>query len=460
MRRFDPASESAPVAPPSAPNLALPAGFWRSFKKDHWNKKPAVFKNLLPGRFPTTAEVFDALVECSDRMRGSERVHIKLFLESALPGKPGLTYASELLNPHHHLPMQSDRDLETYSDRIAQTFGGARYGIMMNQTQSSSWVHWQQMRTFIDGFERQLGVPLAGIDSGLFVGNYTRTPFGVHKDFLHVFYFVVKGRKRMALWPLERFRNYPGVPKVKNLEDRNWDLSLLPPEEAEAALADAEFLDGDAGDILYWPSSMWHRAEPGGDPLNVSISLGLSYTGPIFLPMPRRHTAPSRMEHKQLPSGAKRWSLPADISRSVNEWKKPARLASELKAEKDGWIRYITNGGFENPPPLARGLTATPDDTVKRVENTLLVALREKNELVVSGNGQLTRIPGSAAKLRKLEKVVATLNAGKDVKVKALFARKRLSPVRGKAKSAAPDADVTALLNELLGWRVIEKAAE
>src|SRR5207245_3009425 len=95
-------------------------------------------------------------------------------------------------------------------------------------------------------------------DVELFVSNNRLTPFGIHRDPASNFTLVVQGRKRMRLWPEAFF-------------------TRRPPMDAEsyaAHLGQALTLEGEPGDLLYWPSSYWHVAESDGD-LSVTMNICL-----------------------------------------------------------------------------------------------------------------------------------------------------------------------------------------
>jgi hypothetical protein len=78
-------------------------------------------------------------------------------------------------------------------------------------------------------------------------------------DPANVFDFIVKGIKRIYIWPEDYFRD-----SFDKLLDS--DFAIL--------RKDATILEGEAGDILCWPPRFWHVGESVGD-LSISVSLSL-----------------------------------------------------------------------------------------------------------------------------------------------------------------------------------------
>ncbi len=97
---------------------------------------------------------------------------------------------------------------------------------------------WLRVREFLSGIYQFIGMPVEATEASVFLGNYEKTPFGLHKDTCSMFMFVVAGRKRIRAWPDEYFR---GKENVANTLDY------------EQFLNDAVTLEGGPGDVIYWP---------------------------------------------------------------------------------------------------------------------------------------------------------------------------------------------------------------
>ncbi|HZI06546.1 MAG TPA: cupin-like domain-containing protein, partial [Archangium sp.] len=309
-----------PTPAPGEPNLTLPRTFWKDFGREHWDREPAVFRGLFAAHFPTLEELFAGLVEGSERaLRGEfpPLRGLRFFIEHE-DGPAGMPYYSVLFNlTPHFLPSREDRDAHAYVERVTRVLGGKRFGVVLNRAQAWHWGHWLQMHSFLAGFHQTLGMPLSGSDSAIFFGNYRYTPFGIHKDELHVFYFVVEGKKTMSMWPFEALSHREEVPKDPGFIHRPGGIQVRDTAEEKQLLAQASFLEGRAGDLLYWPDSYWHRAEP-SEGLSVSASLGVGTSPPEFTMMGAPGEWPARLRPSELP-GARGWQPPAALRQALQQ---------------------------------------------------------------------------------------------------------------------------------------------
>lgn len=103
------------------------------------------------------------------------------------------------------------------------------------------------MRHFLAGLYARVGVPAHRAEVDLFAGSYARTRRGIHLDSAAVFCFVIEGRKRIRLWPGSTFPDDVGYWYGLKGERKQRSKSMC--------------LDGEPGDILYWPASYWHVGE-------------------------------------------------------------------------------------------------------------------------------------------------------------------------------------------------------
>jgi hypothetical protein len=428
----------APLSPPLSPNreepsLALPRSFWKSFVQQHWDQKPGAFRGLFqPAHFPSTADIFSALVEASARLLRGElppgRV-IRFFVEheDSPDGMP--YYSAPFLVTRHHLPQAEDKDAETYVERVTRTLGGKRFGLVLNRAQCFDWNHWQQLQTFLTGFHQAVGVPLGGSDTSVFFGNYLYTPFGIHKDDLHIFYFVIEGKKALSLWPFDKLSHRPELPQRPDLIHRDAGIVLRDKADERQLLSQATLLEGRAGDLLYWPASYWHRAEP-SQGLAISSSLGVCFRPPEFAGMPQMGPPgipnqpgpwPGRLRHTELPDGRK-WQVPAAVRKSIQRQSRRESLLAAEREQTAEWTRFLTSGALAGSAPEATGQPPlTAQDWIRTSPARPLVSVPlSGGEVMVSANGHSASFSATPAVRRRLEKLVASLNGGKPQHVEAL----------------------------------------
>lgn len=444
-------------AAPDEPSLALPRDFWKRFAREHWDKGPVLFPGLFPAHFPTPHEIFEALVDVGDRYRqGEVMLPLRFYVEgTASDGEAPEVF--NLFSVARYLPTKEDGTLDAYVERLDKQLGGRRFGIVLANTQSHHWSHWLQMRSFLAGFHEALGVPLGGADSALFLGNYQHTPFGVHKDDLHVFYFVIQGRRRMAYWPLEMLASRPEVARNAgpDLKDRPCGVLLRDAEDSRQVMAQATFLEGGAGDFLYWPSSYWHRSEPTPG-LTIAASLGVNFRAPMFLDMAPAHEWPGKLKHSELPRSGK-WKVPPAVRTALRARGQRNSLKAAERELTEGWVRFLTNGALDGPPPEARELPPlTEGDWVRASpERPIITAALSDGHVVVAANGRSTSLRVPAGVRARIERLAAELNAGKPRQVGELEERffHRLAP-RAFKRSA-----FTELLGDLARWRAVQRCA-
>lgn len=448
---------SAQAAARGEPSLALPRSFWKDFSQKHWDREPVVLKGLFPAHFPTTQEIFDAFVWTSERFFRGEfppgRV-LRFFIEH-LDGPDGLPYYSMMMPTRNQLPLREDGTMEGFLARVDKWLGGKRFGLTLNRCHTQHWGHWQQMTSFLSGLHEVLGVPLFGCDPAIFLGNYRYTPFGIHKDDLHVFSFVVEGQKTLSFWPFQSLVRRDEVPRDPQLIDKPGCVIVRDPADEEQLLSQATLLHGEPGDLMYWPASYWHRAEPSPSALNITISLGVRYGSPESLGMAPPLSWPGRMRANELPR-RRQWQVPAPVRSVIKaQSQRKAVLGAERERTAE-WVRHLTGVAMDGAPPEATEPPLSPQDWIRTHPQHPLVSVPlSEGHLVVSGLGRSTTLKPSAALRRRLERLLDTLNTGKPQQVEALeeafFSR---LPARSFKRAA-----FRALLDDLVRWRAVLRCA-
>ncbi|MBJ6764366.1 hypothetical protein JGU66_26645 [Myxococcaceae bacterium JPH2] len=449
----------APQAQDDDLSLALPRSFWKEFDKNYFGKKPTVIKQPFARGFPTSDEVFDALVAGAQHLLREQSLAImkafRFYLEHE-DGPDGVAYHSMLFPlTRRHLPLPEDENFEAYYHRLDKWLGGKRFGIVLNSGQSYNWRHWLQLRSFLQGMYEGLGMPLFGADPAILFGNYRFTPFGIHKDDLAVFNFIVHGKKIISLWPFETLGSRPEMPKDPELPLRTASVHLLDKADEDAMLAKASFIEGDPGDILTWPVTYWHRAEP-TEGLSICISLGVAYRPPDFFGVGPQPQWPGILTPKELPS-RDGWQLPDSVRVPLRHASKANTVVASERALTEHWVRYATNGAMSGPPPEDTNTVLSAQDWIQGGGgyHSLVAVPLPDGDVLVSANGRSTGLSVSPAVRRRIEWLVSTLNGPKAQHVEALESQffSRL-PARGFTRKA-----FLGLLNDMVRWRAVRKVA-
>lgn len=157
------------------------------------------------------------------------------------------------------LPRASDRSFTAFNDRIMATKGLKTYALVINHLFEHDEKLWTALCERLQPFFRTFGIPFNSIETFLFLGNYEKTPFGIHVDNAGTFHFPVHGRKNIRLWTPEYVEQRPFLKNAREYGEH---------------LAASTVVHADPGCALYWPSDRWHIAEGDG---SFSVSWGFAY---------------------------------------------------------------------------------------------------------------------------------------------------------------------------------------
>jgi ribosomal protein L16 Arg81 hydroxylase len=435
--------------------------FWKQFVSKHWDRAPFVFKGLVPKDFVTSDQVLSAIVKASDANRaGDNSTRLRLFLEYETDEKHAdQRYAPlQVLNPLPYLPLASDRTLKSYFDRLGRKFQGQRCGLVLNECSRWEPSYWARTRALFDGLFDCVGTPGGGTMPDLFIGNYRHTPFGVHKDEQHVFTLVASGRKRMALWPYSYFSNRSEIPKGS--ENTPTNVSFRSAKEYAQAKRDALILEAGPGDLMYWPASYFHQAEP-SPTLTATLAVGLQMEAvfPYEFELGKLLSgrAPTlKLTPKDLVGqfGARGISLPKSVDRFLKMLRSRPFLSHLESSVLQKWFLFQTGAGFRAAPNPAAPKGLGEDEWIRLADGTSLVWMeRSVSQLLISANGQMAE----TAAHPKLIALLKVLNQGKAHRVGALLKQFSGKAERRNAVLVIDRGTVQSILELIETWRAIQR---
>ena len=424
--------------------FALSSEFWASFIEQYWAKRPVLLKRPFAALLSTPARLFHCLVQASDKFRaGDGSVLLRFLVEDQfiLQGK----------NFGPYLPQSKDQSIAGYAQRITQQLGGVRFACILNDVQEHDAELWLGMREFLHRLLAQLPAQIAF--PGVFLGNYEKTPFGIHTDPYAVFSFVIEGRKRIHLWPPSALRG-------------RTDERLRAGIESYAKLLDeATTLEGEPGDIIYWPAGYWHVGESVGG-LAASISLGLEPARPfedVFdnlierlknLLMDAARTQCYSFEPEKFQESA------ATIPRVLEQIKEATRAVGQddnlERALKSSWLNHLTGSGFLSVPPALPWKPLRDDDIVRGCPDyPIRWTPAADDEVICAANGHSFTIAAHPKILQLIER----LNTGAAHQVQDLLAE-HAGIVRSDGVEFQADAEeIRALLEKLYSLRALTDGA-
>ncbi|MBK7893053.1 MAG: hypothetical protein IPJ84_20015 [Bdellovibrionales bacterium] len=174
--------------------------FWTQFAQKTWEKKTLALKQVDSSLLLIdAAQIFTLLVRYSDRCRKTKTLDgLKLYLDGERQ------YSDEVLEL---LPRKRDGSLEGYHSRMNEMF--ADYCLVCDELLQLDLELWRELLTFTNSLHQHVGLPNRFSEIGLYLGNYKKTPFGVHVDNCGVFSFPIAGTKRFRIWKPELVKKHP-----------------------------------------------------------------------------------------------------------------------------------------------------------------------------------------------------------------------------------------------------------
>tara|TARA_B100000959_G_scaffold271618_1_gene319954 strand:- start:102 stop:1352 length:1251 start_codon:yes stop_codon:yes gene_type:complete len=211
--------------------------FWNTFTQLHWAQQAI---RLESGLTPPNSSIED------------------FFRWVVLAPQKRFFRGTVLVQEESFFPTLADRSFEQYHQRILQLLPDTEYSLVVGGLETTDSNLWKWVVQTLTPLYQIIGSPAGFSEISAFIGNYSRTPFGVHQDRSGVLAMPLIGTKRMRLWPREYGLAHPDL-------DRS--------HQYEAFIPSSSLLEATPGQALYWPSEAWHVAEGDGT-LNVSWSIG------------------------------------------------------------------------------------------------------------------------------------------------------------------------------------------
>lgn len=382
--------------------FVLPCDFWSHFVAHRWGKSPFVIKKPFARSLATAQEVFLAIRHAADQFRANDsNVRIRFYMEDGFS-----------LQPEPYLPDASDHSAANYAARVTGKLSGQCFGLILNGFQAYDAELWRRVREFLRGLLTEISIqPM--VEGVLFFGNYDKTPRGIHKDPVDIFLFVIEGRKKMYLWPEAFFQGGDHDARL------NSDFAIL--------RRDALILEGEPGDVIYWPSGYWHVGESVGG-LSLSLSLALKSLQPSseildHLKQYIEEFVNASLDGGNFPTTPKQLQDSAEmISKvtklSIKALQKASRDFDFAQAIQVSWLDRLTGSGSD-PVPAPLPLKALAEDTVVQgsPEYPILWIPVANHQIACSANGHAFTIPADPKIIELLER----LNSGEAVRVKSLI---------------------------------------
>jgi hypothetical protein len=418
--------------------FALPFEFWVRFARNHWEKSPLLLKQLFSTPLATPEGVFRGLVKaCEPIERNCADNAAHLFVEQTLLEADVKRY----------LPQSADESLSGYVNRVSDAFGGQRVALVVPDYPACDLQTWLRLREFLRPLYGVVGLPGDPSQPVVFLGNYGATPGGLHTDLCGAFVFVVAGRKRFRLWPEQYFS---GHPETRGLSD------------VRPFLDDAITLEGEPGDVLYWPSTYWHIADSSD---GVTASLTVPMLKAVWSSDDRhlrqrmlrliedRLEVADSSERRVFPVGTLQdyaTKIPAVARHATRTLKGILRAPGFEDELKVLWLNHVSSLGFNRvPPPLAD--SRLNDDAIIQGNSRFPVLWLRGTDgrLICSANGHCFSLNGHP----NVPKLLKRLNSEEPCHVASLMQEYAGLVDRDDVEFEASPEDIRSLLEKLYSLR-------
>jgi 50S ribosomal protein L16 3-hydroxylase len=418
----------------------IPPGFWKGHLGEHPLDAPAAARRPFPEQLVGPEEIFDALVAASDADRAGSPCALRLYLgDRELVRRQtvdGLGSAYWEI-----LPRRGDGTLSRYAERVREHHGYECFALLLNESQSVLPEIWFRVRDFLCGLYEEGGFPAGGADANIFAGNYRRTPFGVHTDDRDVFTWIVEGRKKFLVWPRDALEGVFGPGRRDPLDYADFRATGIP-------------LEGDAGDLLYWPHPYWHVAESDQEGLVSTLSVGLepalpaeSWMKEALLDLVRGSVESANpVTHHEFRS--------TDLARSIKAL--PPALTGALRAHRRRsvnrelerelrlrWMCWLTGYGMKLPP-RAPAVELDDGDRLRCDAPYPIACAPWRDEALCAANGHGFAVP----RCRELTAFVRELNSTRELSVADL--RRRFSRALTRSR-------LDAMLEAFVSFRALQR---
>ncbi|QZK98521.1 hypothetical protein [Flavobacterium psychrophilum] len=145
-------------------------------------------------------------------------------------------------------------DNEIIEDWVKRVFGEKKFGMIINLGEKFNLDLSKKIALKTEPYLEKIGFPREGINFSIFVGNYDKTPLGIHKDppgqdVMH--FHLGPGDKTMYTWGRNEFEDL-----IDNKKFDKLDVESLLPYSTEFSFKE--------GDMYYMPEGEYHIGKQDG----------------------------------------------------------------------------------------------------------------------------------------------------------------------------------------------------
>ena len=385
--------------------------FWSRFPMKLWEKNSFVLDEIP--QFSWTKDS-NCLFNLTTEILGNKRFNpmdLRFFVTQE--GRDYEVETGNEVNPDS-LPQPKDISFEQYNERLRKSFvkGVSGYSLVLNNVLRSEPRVWLGVRNFLKGLCEKVGLPSGGVSAGIMIGQYSRTPFGVHMDAgRSALIFPVVGQKKYRFWAEDYVKKNPELKEAVAYDKFE---------------ADSTCLIANPGDVVYWPSTAYHIAEE-GKRFTAMFSVG------IFRSRKPGHPASYVFDPNDLQASANH--LPEYIKRLVQS--SQAGTAQTYDSITRHWLELVTRLGIKFPVPERFSPLSGEAMVISDRKFPIVTATLTGGDFCIAANGH-----SMICSSQECVELVRHLNSGEKVSPET-FAKEHGKPV-------------TEMLNALWRFRAID----
>jgi hypothetical protein len=364
--------------------------FWRHFSKAIWEKKSVAVKGIQsPLLQMHQTVIFELLVSYSDRCRRAKSADgMKFYIQGHRQ------FESEVIR---HLPKKNDLNLAGYHERMSSQYDD--YCLVCDELLQINNDRQESLEDFTSLLFRYVGLPNRFAEMGLYLGNYRKTPFGVHEDACGVFSFPVVGKKKFRIWKPNYVKKNPDLVRAFTYAKHK---------------SASQVLEAKVGDMTYWPSSAWHIAESDGA-FSATWSLGVwvdrkqsDVVSEVMSELIRRalgSSGDSRMTSSRISAAGEVSSLPQNYLQSIAAL--DALSSAQIRSTfREQWLRHLSMRGLKTHPTSDLAIRANSILRLRSAKRPIQW-IRDGATVIYAFNGRTFR-----SSSKTLLKFVTGVNAG------------------------------------------------
>jgi len=236
---------------PPRPSAPFSEEWWCDFLAETKNlNAPAVFaKAMGQDRVASYQRAILDVVATLCELRTAD-YGFRAYLDGHLLGGDGMEWV-------YDRPPRADEDLAQWTERV---FQDRKFGFIINAGEKFNQAFSKDVALLMTPLLKKVGIPRDGIQFTLFIGNYDKTPLGIHQDIRgeNVTHFHVgPGRKLMYVWDKDHYNKLTTQDGL-----RRRDFAALRPHAQRFVI--------EAGDLFFMPEGTFHIGE------QEEISIGIT----------------------------------------------------------------------------------------------------------------------------------------------------------------------------------------